>query len=135
VHLITFVLFIKKKKKKKKKKIWEFNRSVVFNSKFLFVYRVKKNNVTAITCLQSRDYCSSVPVRYIPRRSSKIDKPESPLPIKGSKKNEFRDYSDGMQRNFVSDEEKSQNQDQMLKNIVLFDDAEQGMYYIFNLLK
>ncbi|KAB8731796.1 hypothetical protein FH972_026434 [Carpinus fangiana] len=90
-----------------------------------FIPWVKKNNVTAITCLQSRDYCSSVPVRYIRRRSSKIGKPESPLPIKGSKKNEFRDYSDGMQRSFVSDEEKSQNQDQMLKNTVLFDDAEQ----------
>lgn len=88
---------------------------------------MKKNNVTAITCLQSRDYCSSVPVRYFPRRYSKIDKPESPLPIKGSKKNEFPDYSDGMQRSFVSDEEKSQNQDQMLKNTVLFDDAEQGI--------
>ncbi|XP_062168653.1 uncharacterized protein LOC133874810 [Alnus glutinosa] len=102
-----------------------FTISSQLQCRVFFIPWVKKNNVTAITCLQSRDYCSSVPVRYIPRRSSKIDKPESPLPIKGSKKNEFRDYSDGIQRNFVSDEEKSQNQDQMLKNIVLFDDAEQ----------
>ncbi|KAB1215029.1 Regulatory protein RecX [Morella rubra] len=58
---------------------------------FLYAWRteVKKNNATAITCLQRRDG-SSVPVRYIPKISSKTDRPETPLPVKDSEKNEFR---------------------------------------------
>lgn len=86
---------------------------------------MKKNNATAIACLQSRDYSSSVPVRYIPKKSSKVNKPESPLPIKGSKKPSNR--SNTMQRSIVCDEDKSRNHNQMFKDNVLLDDFERGM--------
>ncbi|KAF5479106.1 hypothetical protein F2P56_005607 [Juglans regia] len=91
-----------------------------------FIPWVMKNNATAITCLQRRDCGSSVPVRYIPKTSSKIKKSERPLPIKGSKKNEFRNCSDGIQKSFVFDDEKSQNQNQLLVNNESFGDFEQG---------
>ncbi|KAF5479104.1 hypothetical protein F2P56_005607 [Juglans regia] len=91
-----------------------------------FIPWVMKNNATAITCLQRRDCGSSVPVRYIPKTSSKIKKSERPLPIKGSKKNEFRNCSDGIQKSFVFDDEKSQNQNQLLVNNESFGDFEQA---------
>ena len=105
--------------------LWTCNLVVVSNSNFLFVYRVKKNNATAITCLQSRDYSSSVPVRYIPKKSSKVNKAESPLPIKGSKNPSNR--SDTMQRSIIFDEDKSRNHNQIFKDNVLLDDFERGM--------
>lgn len=91
-----------------------------------------KNNATAITTYsQRRDCGSSVPVRYIPKTSSKIKKSERPLPIKGSEKNGFRNCSDGIQKSFVFDDEKSQNQNQLLVNNESFGDFEQGILYLF----
>ncbi|KAF3945150.1 hypothetical protein ACB098_06G009800 [Castanea mollissima] len=94
----------------------------------LLIPWVKKSNATAITCLQSRDYGSSVPVRYIPKKSSKVNKPESPLPIKGSKKPSNR--SDTMQRSIVFDEDKSRNHNQMFKDNVLLDDFERDYEFM-----
>lgn len=95
-----------------------------------------KSNATAITCLRRRDCVSSVPVRYIPKKFYKIEKSERPLPLKDSKKNEFRN-SDGIQKSFVCDDEKSQNQNPMLANNVSFGDFEKGIYYhyLFKYLK
>ncbi|KAG6637858.1 uncharacterized protein LOC122280874 isoform X2 [Carya illinoinensis] len=86
--------------------------------------RVMKNNATAIKCLQRRDCGSSALVRYIPKTSSKIKKSERPLPITGSKKTGF--CSDGIQKSFVFDDEKSQNQNQLLANNESFGDFEQA---------
>ncbi|XP_050370897.1 uncharacterized protein LOC126788920 [Argentina anserina] len=54
---------------------------------------VGKNS--AISCLKSRDYSSSVPARYIPKRSSEVKKSETSLSTKGSGRKEFRELSDG----------------------------------------
>ncbi|KAG2682667.1 hypothetical protein I3760_11G201500 [Carya illinoinensis] len=89
-----------------------------------FIPWVMKNNATAITCLQRRDCGSSAPVRYIPKKSSKIKKSERPLPITGSKKTGF--CSDGIQKSFVFDDKKSQNQNQLLANNESFGDFEQA---------
>ncbi|KAM5582749.1 hypothetical protein ABKV19_002930 [Rosa sericea] len=54
---------------------------------------VRRNS--AISCLKNRDYSSSVPARYIPKKSSEVNKSETSLPAKGSDKKEFRELSDG----------------------------------------
>ena len=107
--------------------MWTCNLVVVSNRNSLFIYRVKKNYATAITCLQSRDYSSSAPVRYTPNKYCKVNNPESPLPIKDSEKNEFRYHSDAIQRSIVFNKEKSENHNQMFQNNVSLDDDEQGI--------
>ncbi|KAB5521953.1 hypothetical protein DKX38_026272 [Salix brachista] len=60
---------------------------------------VKRNN--AILCLKGREFnSSSVPVRYTPKRSSKSDKIENSLPMKGDKKSLFGNNLDGVSGNF-----------------------------------
>lgn len=58
-----------------------------------FIFRVRKNS--AIFCLKSRDYSSSVPARYIPKRVSEVNKSETSPQRKRSDKKEFRELSDG----------------------------------------
>ncbi|GMY30849.1 regulatory protein recx [Fagus crenata] len=102
-----------------------FRISSQLQYRVFFIPWVKKNYATAITCLQSRDYSSSAPVRYTPKKYCKVNNPESPLPIKDSEKNEFRYHSDAIQRSIVFNKEKSENHNQMFQNNVLFDDDEQ----------
>lgn len=61
-----------------------------FNAKN-FIFRVKKSS---IACSKSRDYGSSGPVRYIPKKSSKINKLENGQLPKDSKKKEDCKLSD-----------------------------------------
>lgn len=44
--------------------------------------------------MKSRDYSSSVPIRYIPKKSSKINKLENSQPPKSSKKKQDCNFSD-----------------------------------------
>ena len=65
----------------------------------MIICRVKRNN--AILCLKGREFnSSSVSVRYTPKRSSKSDKIENSLPMKGDKKSLFGKNLDGMSGNF-----------------------------------
>ncbi|EXB97667.1 Regulatory protein recX [Morus notabilis] len=49
-------------------------------------------NKGAITCLRNRDYSSSVPVRYIPKKSSQSNKLDGSEPMKVSEKREFCEF-------------------------------------------
>lgn len=78
---------------------------------------MKRN--TAVLCLKGRDYnSSSVPVRYLPKRSSKGNEVENSSPKKNFEKRAF-DKSLGLDK-------KPQNQKRMNKESMLFDDAQQG---------
>ncbi|KAJ4725381.1 Regulatory protein RecX [Melia azedarach] len=94
-----------------------------------------KNN--AISCAKGRDYSSSVPVRYVPKKNLKINESEIFLPIKGLERNELRKSSDaselrievtnsgrGVKRS-VTPDRKFQNQNRMTKSSLLLKDAKQ----------
>ncbi|KAL5548734.1 hypothetical protein UlMin_003965 [Ulmus minor] len=74
-----------------------FAGSIGFKTQFqlqcrvFFIPWIKKKS--AITCLKSRDYSSSEPVRYIPNKISKINKLESSQPMKGIKKEDSFRFS------------------------------------------
>ncbi|KAL6200598.1 hypothetical protein ACLB2K_030379 [Fragaria x ananassa] len=63
------------------------------HSRVFFMPWIKKNS--AIFCLKSRDYSSSVPARYIPKRVSEVNKSETSPQRKCSDKKEFRELLDG----------------------------------------
>lgn len=54
---------------------------------FHFYFRISKNN--AISCVKGRDYSSSFPVRYVPKKSVKIKESENSVPVKGLERNEL----------------------------------------------
>ncbi|KAK2640059.1 hypothetical protein Ddye_027854 [Dipteronia dyeriana] len=63
---------------------------------------VRKNN--EILCLKGRDYCSSVPVRYVPKTPRRIKESEDKFPRKSSEKNELAknlDTSDELRNKVV----------------------------------
>lgn len=59
---------------------------------FIFYFRISKNN--AISCVKGRDYSSSFPVRYVPKKSVKIKESENSVPVKGLERNELRKQPD-----------------------------------------
>lgn len=58
----------------------------------LFIPWISKNN--AILCVKGRDYSSSFPVRYVPKKSVKIKESENSVPVKGLERNEPRKKPD-----------------------------------------
>ncbi|KAK0602820.1 hypothetical protein LWI29_037287 [Acer saccharum] len=98
---------------------------------------VRKDN--GILCLKGRDYCSSVPVRYVPKTPRRIKESEDKFPRKSLEKNELAkslDTSDELRNEVVKNGgrgvkgsavivEKSQNRNRneiFSKNNRLFDD-------------
>ncbi|XP_021818005.1 uncharacterized protein LOC110760120 isoform X2 [Prunus avium] len=92
----------------------------------------------AIKCLKSRDYSSSVPVRYIPKKSSQVKKSENYQQTKGSEQKKSREFPDadalksevkqcgrGVQKNRGFDE-KPQNQNHVFYKNYLFNDVEKA---------
>ena len=120
------------------------NFMVILMLKFIF-FRIK--NGSAVTCLKRRDYSSSVPVRYIPKKSSKSNKVEDSELIEVSKKKEFCEFSEaslldnvvshggnGVQKRSNFDT-KPQYEHRMLHfNNLPSNDAEQGIAFLFQLL-
>lgn len=53
----------------------------------LLIPWISKNN--AISCVKGRDYSSSFPVRYVPKKSVKIKESENSVPVKGLERNEL----------------------------------------------
>lgn len=96
---------------------------------------VRKKSASA--CLKNRDYSSSVPARYIPKKSSKVNKLENSQQTKGSEGKEFRELSDGFAlksevkhcrsgvQNHRDFDEKLQHQNQIPNSNSLFNDVEQ----------
>ncbi|KAL5735583.1 hypothetical protein ACOSP7_030050 [Xanthoceras sorbifolium] len=106
-----------------------------------FISWVRKNN--EILCLKGRDYSSSVPVRYVPKKSSKVNESEDTFLRKSLEKKELDKSLDasyklrnevvktggrGVKRSVILDEKlrnqnQNQNQNEMLSvNNLLFDD-------------
>lgn len=108
---------------------------VVLNTKSVICRAREK---IAIKCLKSRDYSSSVPVRYIPKKSSQVKKSENYQQTKGSEQKKSREFPDagalksevkqcgrGVQKNRGFDE-KPQNQNHVFYKNYLFNDVEKG---------
>ncbi|MBA0693306.1 hypothetical protein Goari_010797, partial [Gossypium aridum] len=92
------------------------------------------NRNKAIFCLKEKEYSSSVPVRYIPKKSLETEEPETSSHSKGLSKNESRKSaaSNVFGRKFTNNEgsvidKKSQTRSGMFKKIALYDDVQQGM--------
>ncbi|MBA0596999.1 hypothetical protein Gorai_013797, partial [Gossypium raimondii] len=92
------------------------------------------NGNKAIFCLKEKEYSSSVPVRYIPKKSLETEEPETSSHSKGLSKNESRKSaaSNVFGRKFTNNEgsvidKKSQTRSGMFKKIALYDDVQQGM--------
>lgn len=91
--------------------------------------------------MKNRDYSSSVPARYIPKKSSKVNKLENSQQTKGSEGKEFRELSDGFAlksevkhcrsgvQNHRDFDEKLQHQNQIPNSNSLFNDVEQGILF------
>ena len=108
---------------------------------------MRKNN--GILCLKGRDYCSSVPVRYVPKTPRRIKESEDKFPRKSLERNELAKslYTSDELRNEVDkiggrgvkgsvvQVEKSQNRNRneiSSKNNCLFDDeAKQGTEFFY----
>nr|KJB63085.1 hypothetical protein B456_009G452100 [Gossypium raimondii] len=91
------------------------------------------NGNKAIFCLKEKEYSSSVPVRYIPKKSLETEEPETSSHSKGLSKNESRKSaaSNVFGRKFTNNEgsvidKKSQTRSGMFKKIALYDDVQQG---------
>ncbi|PPR85786.1 hypothetical protein GOBAR_AA34906 [Gossypium barbadense] len=91
------------------------------------------NGNKAIFRLKEKEYSSSVPVRYIPKKSLETEEPETSSHSKGLSKNESRKStaSNVFGRKFTNNEgsvidKKSQTQSGMFKKIALHDDVQQG---------
>ncbi|XVF70941.1 hypothetical protein PTKIN_Ptkin11bG0202600 [Pterospermum kingtungense] len=90
------------------------------------------NGNKAIFCLKEREYSSSVPVRYIPKKSSETEEPETCRNSKGLKKNEpHKSYASNVfginaknNRSSIVDR-KPQTRGRAFKKNVLHDDIEQ----------
>lgn len=106
---------------------------------FVFYFRISKNN--AISCVKGRDYSSSFPVRYVPKKSVKIKESENSVPVKGLERNELRKQPDAsglrtevsnsgrdVKTSFAS-HKKFQNHNRMTKNNILLDAAKQGIMF------
>ncbi|KAK6229926.1 hypothetical protein SCA6_018877 [Theobroma cacao] len=90
------------------------------------------NGKKAIYCLKEREYSSSVPVKYIPKKSLETKVPESSPHSKGLRKNEshkscdwnaFGSKSTNNRSSIV--DEKSQTRSRMFEESVLHDDVKQ----------
>ncbi|XP_034218147.1 regulatory protein RecX isoform X2 [Prunus dulcis] len=92
----------------------------------------------AIKCLKSREHSSSVPVRYIPKKSSQVKKSENYQQTKVSEQKKSREFLDagalksevkqcgrGVQKNRGFDE-KPQNQNHVSYKNYLFNDVEKA---------
>ncbi|XP_007206841.1 uncharacterized protein LOC18774008 isoform X1 [Prunus persica] len=92
----------------------------------------------AIKCLKSREYSSSVPVRYFPKKSSQVKKSENYQQTKVSEQKKSREFPDagalksevkqcgrGVQKNRGFDE-KPQNQNHVSYKNYLFNDVEKA---------
>ncbi|MFQ6642015.1 hypothetical protein Gotur_015324 [Gossypium turneri] len=91
------------------------------------------NGNKAIFCLKEKEYSSSVPVRYIPKKSLETEEPETSSHSKGLSKNESRKSaaSNVFGRKFTNNEgsvidKKSQTRSGMFKKFALYDDVQQG---------
>ncbi|MBA0809828.1 hypothetical protein Gohar_025445 [Gossypium harknessii] len=91
------------------------------------------NGNKAILCLKEKEYSSSVPVRYIPKKSLETEEPETSSHSKGLSKNESRKSaaSNVFGRKFTNNEgsvidKRSQTRSGMFKKIALYDDVQQG---------
>ncbi|KAJ7963563.1 Regulatory protein recX [Quillaja saponaria] len=85
-----------------------------------------------IMCLKRREHSSSFPVRYIPKKSSKVEISETPLPRKSLEENKYRvkelkinvkDHGSSVQKTFAYDY-KGQNQNQRPNNLVFVDEEQ-----------
>lgn len=91
------------------------------------------NGNKATFCLKEKEYSSSVPVRYIPKKSLETEEPETSSDSKGLSKNESRLInSNAFGRKFTNNEssvvdKKLQTRSGMFKKIALYDDVKQGM--------
>ena len=100
------------------------------------IFRLNGNK--AIFCLKEREYSSSVPVRYIPKKSLETEEPETSPHSKGLRKNEshkssasnaFGSKATNNRSNIV--DKKSQTRSQVFKKNVLYNDIKQGMLNFF----
>ncbi|CAB4312193.1 unnamed protein product [Prunus armeniaca] len=108
------------------------------STSFLYMQFSKAREKIAIKCLKSREYSSSVPVRYIPKKSSQVKKSENYQQTKVSEQKKSREFPDagalksevkqcgrGVQKNRGFDE-KPQNQNHVFYKNYLFNDVEKA---------
>ncbi|XP_022716672.1 uncharacterized protein LOC111275553 isoform X2 [Durio zibethinus] len=86
----------------------------------------------AIFCLKEREYSSSVPVRYIPKKPLETEEPETSPHSNGLRKNEYHKSSasnsfGSMAKNNRTSivDKKSETRSRMFKKNVLYDDVKQ----------
>ena len=92
------------------------------------------NGNKAIFCLKEREYSSSVPVRYTPKKSLETEEPETSPHSKGLKKNDSHESSaanalgrKGSNSRSSTIDKKLQTRSRMTKKNVLFDDVKRCM--------
>ncbi|KAE8713741.1 Leucine-rich receptor-like protein kinase family protein isoform 1 [Hibiscus syriacus] len=89
------------------------------------------NGNKGILCLKDREYSSSVPVRYIPKKPLETEEPEISSHLKGLRKNESHKYSasNAFGRKFTNNssivDKKLQTRNGMFKKNALYDDVKQ----------
>ncbi|XP_012078480.1 uncharacterized protein LOC105639134 isoform X2 [Jatropha curcas] len=99
------------------------NISFHIQSRVFYIPWVKRS--PAILYLKSRDNSSSsLPIRYVPKQSPKVNELEKSLPVKGYEKS-----INGVGRTFVSG---AKAQNKRHKESVVFDDAKEGLEQEFN---
>ncbi|KAJ0044420.1 hypothetical protein Pint_03725 [Pistacia integerrima] len=109
--------------------------SYPFQFRVFVIPWVRKNS--AILCAKGKDYSSSAPVKYVPKKFSKTNKTENCLPIKSLERYEIPKGVDASElridvrnggdvKRSIALDEKVRNQSRMTDNNLLFDDSKRA---------